>query len=92
MDLVTARGFGPPAVTAECAAPFLVLGGQLLVSEPPESDPDSRWPAAGLALLGMNLDQVTSPTPAHYAVIDQGERCPDRYPRRVGIPVKRPLF
>ena len=26
-DVVVARGFGPPAVTAECAAPLLSLGG-----------------------------------------------------------------
>ena len=26
-DLVTARSFGPPAVTAECAAPLLSMGG-----------------------------------------------------------------
>lgn len=34
-DLVVARSFGPPAVTAECAAPFLRVGGRLVVSEPP---------------------------------------------------------
>ena len=30
--LVVARGFAPPAVTAECAAPLLVAGGRLVVS------------------------------------------------------------
>ncbi|MGZ4710399.1 MAG: RsmG family class I SAM-dependent methyltransferase, partial [Acidimicrobiales bacterium] len=34
-DLVVARSFGKPAVTAECAAGFLVVGGMLVVSEPP---------------------------------------------------------
>ncbi len=34
-DLVTARSFGPPAVTAECAVRFLKPGGVLIVSEPP---------------------------------------------------------
>jgi 16S rRNA (guanine527-N7)-methyltransferase len=33
--VVVARGFGPPAVTAECASPLLALGGTLVVSEPP---------------------------------------------------------
>ncbi len=37
-DLVVARSFGPPAVTAECAAPFLRVGGLLVVSEPPRPD------------------------------------------------------
>jgi 16S rRNA (guanine527-N7)-methyltransferase len=34
-DLVTARAFGRPAVTAECGAPFLEAGGRLIVSDPP---------------------------------------------------------
>ena len=34
-DVVVARGFGPPAVTAECAAPFLVLGGEVAGQRPP---------------------------------------------------------
>ena len=27
-----------------------------------------------------------------YQVLVQREPCPDRYPRRVGVPAKRPLF
>ena len=34
-DLVVARSFGPPAVTAECAAPLVAVGGMVVVSEPP---------------------------------------------------------
>jgi len=34
-DVVTARSFGPPAVTAEAACRFLRVGGRLIVSEPP---------------------------------------------------------
>lgn len=50
---VVARSFGPPAVTAEIGAGFLLPGGRLLVAEPPFPDP-SRWPAAGLASLGLH--------------------------------------
>ena len=46
-DVVLARSFGPPAVTAECAAPLLAVGGALVVSEPPGATGD-RWDAAGL--------------------------------------------
>ena len=88
-DLVTARAFGPPAVTAECAAPFLVVGGRAIVSEPPDAAP--RWAADELAQLGMALVRVVW-APAGYAVLDQRAPCPDRFPRRVGVPAKRPLF
>lgn len=88
-DAVVARGFGPPAVTAECAAPLLVVGGALVVSEPPEERP--RWDDAGLAELGMVLGERVE-AGANYQVVRQERACPDRYPRRVGVPAKRPLW
>lgn len=94
-DMVTARGFGVPAVTAECAAPLLEVGGRLVVSEPPASAGGSaaghRWSEDGLCLLGMTLGR-TWDSPFCYQVLIQDEICPLRYPRRVGIPSKRPLF
>ena len=56
---MTARSFGPPAATAECAAPLLAVGGLLVVSEPPDG-PD-RWPADALAALGLEPSDSTSP-------------------------------
>jgi 16S rRNA (guanine527-N7)-methyltransferase len=88
-DLVVARSFAPPAVTAECAAPLLHVGGALVVAEPPGGAPD-RWPAAGLALVGLMADgHVVDPSLQR---LRQSSPCPDRYPRRPGIPAKRPLF
>lgn len=89
-DLVVARGFGPPAVTAECAAPLLRVGGAVIVSEPPGGNPN-RWPTGALAALGLRPEASVS-AGATYQRIAQVEACPDRYPRRPGIPSKRPLF
>ncbi len=90
VDLVVARSFAGPAVTAECAAPFLRPGGRLVVAEPPGGRPQ-RWDGRAVALLGMALGpRRTSPTA--YQVLLQVEPCPDRFPRRVGVPAKRPLF
>ena len=88
-DLVTARSFGAPAVTAECGAPFLRVGGTLAVTEPPGDSP--RWPASGLAELGLTALEP-HPGPPRVQLLQQTTPCPDRYPRRVGIPAKRPLF
>lgn len=90
-DVVVARSFGPPAVLAECAAPLLRLGGVIVVSDPPDSVGD-RWPAAGLAPLGLEVEVTTSVEGATYTRLRQVEACADRFPRRVGVPERRPLF
>lgn len=87
LDVVTARLFGAPGTTAECGAPFLRVGGVLLVSEPP--GPVLRWPAEGLHELGLVHDARST---AHLTALRAEAPCPDRFPRRVGIPAKRPLF
>jgi len=96
VGLVVARSFGPPAVLAECAAPLLRVGGHLLVSEPPDSSQEdpaaARWPEAGLRQLGQRSLSRPVVRRARYQLIRQEEACPTRYPRRVGIPAKRPLF
>lgn len=92
-DVVTARGFGRPAVVAECAAPLLRLGGMLVVSEPPadRGTDGSRWPSEGLAELGMGPAESGGST-FGFVVVRQEQACPPRYPRRVGVPAKRPIF
>ncbi|HEX2039662.1 MAG TPA: RsmG family class I SAM-dependent methyltransferase [Acidimicrobiales bacterium] len=88
--LVVSRGFGPPAVAAECAAPLLVVGGRLVVSEPPEDAP--RWPAEPLAGLGLRAEGAVLAHGSRFQVLRQVAPCPDAYPRRVGLPAKRPLW
>ncbi|MCU1379525.1 MAG: rRNA small subunit methyltransferase [Acidimicrobiales bacterium] len=89
-QLVVARGFASPAVTAECAAPLLASGGQLVVSEPPGSMGD-RWPDVGVAELGLTVEAVVSGPPSFVRLRRTGA-VPERFPRRVGIPGKRPLW
>lgn len=94
-DLVTARSFGAPAVTAECAAPLLAPGGLLIVSEPPQTA-DERWPAGGVAELGLTAPDLlragSGDQPVHLVRMRRIGEVDDRFPRRVGIPAKRPLF
>ncbi len=110
-DGVVVRSFGPPAVVAECAAPFLRKGGWLIVSEPPaekdssedptRGDPgdlgtatggaSDRWPAKSLAQLGLTPVAFVRQQFA-YQVLRQAELCPDKFPRRDGVPGRKPLF
>jgi 16S rRNA (guanine527-N7)-methyltransferase len=94
-DGVVARSFGRPAVLAECAAPLLKVGGWLLVSEPPRSEGDGdlgeRWRVEPLAELGMEPAEVLHQE-FEYRTLTQTAPCPERFPRRNGVPAKKPLF
>ncbi len=90
-EVVTARSFAGPAVTAEIAAGLVEPGGVLVVSEPPDPDPQ-RWPAEQLAELGFAPAEPKEVAGAHFAVIRKIESAPDRIPRAVGKAAKRPLW
>lgn len=89
--LVTARSFGPPAVTAECAVGFLRAGGRLAVSEPPGGAP-TRWSAPALETLGLSPPRFAYHAGASVALLDHPGQTSPRWPRRPGIPAKRPLW
>jgi 16S rRNA (guanine527-N7)-methyltransferase len=94
-DAVVARSFGSPAVTAECAVGFLRPGGRLVVSEPPGDEEGDgaavRWSQPGLEELGLSPPAPGAGAGASYVLMEK-RRSDDRWPRRVGIPAKRPLW
>jgi 16S rRNA (guanine527-N7)-methyltransferase len=90
---VTSRSFGIPAATAECGSSFLEVGGLLVVSEPPDTPASERWPAEGLATLALVPAKTVRPAGRFgYQVLRKSGALDPRYPRRVGMPVKRPVF
>jgi 16S rRNA (guanine527-N7)-methyltransferase len=103
-DVVVARSFAPPATTCECGAPFLRRGGTLVVSDAPEQEPDtpdglddqasagSRWPADGPGQLGLGAPERVQHGGFSYRVMVATDACAERFPRREGVPAKRPLF
>lgn len=92
-DLVVARSFASPAVTAECAVGFLRPGGTLVVTEPPESDSThARWPPVPMAQLGFGVvTQIRRGETGAIRATLEGEVA-ERWPRREGVPGKRPLW
>jgi 16S rRNA (guanine527-N7)-methyltransferase len=84
-DLVVARSFGPPAVTAEFAVGFLAPAGRLVVTEPPTPDP-ARWPEDELADLGLTPPQYGP----GYAELTRTGAPIDSWPRK--RPSARPLW
>jgi len=90
-EVVTARSFAEPAVTAEIAAAFVSVGGVLVVSEPPDPTAE-RWPREGLAELGFGPADRTERSGAHFVVVRKASAAPERFPRAVGRPAKRPRW
>jgi 16S rRNA (guanine527-N7)-methyltransferase len=90
-DLVTARSFARPAVTAEIACGFLKVGALLVVSEPPDPTAD-RWPAAGLEQLGFEPAVQMVVREVHYAGTRKARAADAGVPRAVGRPAKRPRW
>jgi 16S rRNA (guanine527-N7)-methyltransferase len=94
VDLVVARAFGRPAVTAECAVGFLRAGGRLVVTEPPGGTAEQveRWPEEGLRELGFGpASPLRSGGAGAVALVALAEPV-EKWPRRVGRPTKSPLW
>lgn len=68
-------------------------GGQqpLTQSQPPSPESDDRWPRDGLRQFGLE-PRGTIYEGFAYQLLEQVDVCPDRYPRRNGVPAKKPLF
>lgn len=90
-EVVTARSFAGSAVTAEVAAGLVTVRGILVVSEPPDPSGE-RWPTAGLADLGFGPAEPVEHAGAHFVVVRKAAPAPERFPRGVGRPAKRPLW
>lgn len=92
-DVVVARSFARPAVTAECATPFIRVGGHLLVSEPPDASSSiQRWPVGPMAELGLGPAAPMTGQQVSSVVSEKLVPTPERFPRRTGIPAKRPRW
>ncbi|MCP5029543.1 MAG: hypothetical protein GY929_25005 [Actinomycetia bacterium] len=85
VDAVTARLFGPPAVVAEVGSGLLRVGGRLIVSD--RKGPD-RWDRGALADLGLERTVASE----GFVVLVKKGHLPVRFPRRDGVPERKPLF
>ena len=92
VDLVVARGFGPPATTAECAVGFLRPGGRLVVSEPPDDGDAGRWPAEGVRELGLRGPVIRGGEGGHFAILTAEGPPGAGWPRPTGVPARRPWW
>jgi len=96
-DLATSRAVASLPVVAEYSLPLLKVGGTMVAMKGQISDQEWRQAETALAILGagkLTAVQLESFPGAHNRWVylaTKVEATPDAYPRRAGVPAKRPL-
>jgi 16S rRNA (guanine527-N7)-methyltransferase len=96
-DLVTARALAPLPVVVEYAGPLLIVGGTLVVWRGRRHAPEEEAAARAAAEVGLEPRAIlpVQPYPSararHLHLMSKVMETPDRFPRRPGMALKRPL-
>jgi 16S rRNA (guanine527-N7)-methyltransferase len=95
-DWAVARAVAPMPVLAEYLLPFVKIGGKMLAQKGKDGEQEAKLAENALTTLGGELEQVLpvilpGVEVRTLIVVTKTRGIPDRYPRRVGIPSKRPL-
>jgi len=95
-DLCTARAVAAMNIMLEYGIPLLKTEGELLLWKGRNYQAEICQAQKALQVLNAEVKEVF-----HYSLVEEMDRvivavkktgaCPEKYPRRVGIPVKRPL-
>src|SRR5690348_13519122 len=93
-DVAVARALAPMPVLVELCLPFVRVGGRLLAQK--TRDGEAATAQHAIQLLGGSTARVM-PAPSSLrragviVVVDKVEPTPSTYPRRHGVPARRPL-
>ena len=96
-DLVSIRAVGAPSVCAEYALPLLKLRGKAILYRGLWNTEETEHLTLAAQKLGGKIKEIASlQTPLTHSIrhciyLEKKEPTPARYPRRVGIPAKKPL-
>lgn len=96
-DWATARAVASMAVLMEYVLPLLRIGGVAVIQKGETGPAETHNAEAAIKLLGGKVQQVKRldlprVVEARYLIVlEKVAATPDKYPRRPGIPAKRPL-
>jgi len=97
-DVVLSRGVAPLATLVELTLPFCLVGGILIAQKKGDIESEISQARQAVRLLGGGLREVKRVNLEEFSderklvVIDKVSPTPEIYPRRPGIPSKRPLL
>ena len=96
-ELVLSRAVAPLPTLAELTLPFCAVGGSFVAQKKGDIDKELDGASRAINMLGGNLREVKAVDLEEFGdkrclvVIDKVKPTPPQYPRRPGIPAKRPI-
>lgn len=96
-DVALARAVAQLPVLLEYALPLLKLGGVFVAQKGMEIEDEVEDARSAMEILGGRIKEVKAvqlpgiEAPRHLVVVEKVAPTPQKYPRRVGLPGKRPL-
>lgn len=96
-DVAVARAVAPLAVLTEYLLPFVSVAGVMIAQKGQLPAEELYTAKNALSILGGQVESVQPvqvpglDAPRHLIVIRKQHETPVRYPRRAGVPVKKPL-
>ena len=95
-DIVTARAVARMQVLSELTIPFLKVGGKLLALKASNAPEELTEAKNALNLLFSKVEDNISYTlpngdPRYITIVEKKKETPNKYPRKAGMPNKRPL-
>ena len=95
-DLVTARAVARMQVLSELTIPYLKVGGRLLALKASNAPEELEEAKNALNLLFSNIEdnlqyELPNGDPRYITVVEKKKETPNKYPRKAGMPNKRPL-
>ena len=96
-DMVLSRGVATLPTLVELTLPFCAIGGSFIAQKKGAIGTEISQAARAISLLGGNLKEVRRVDLEEFTderrlvIINKVSPTPGRYPRRPGIPAKRPL-
>ncbi len=96
-DIVLSRAVAPLPTLVELTLPFCTIGGSFIAQKKGAMDLEISRAAKAISLLGGNLREVRRVDLEEFTderwliIIDKVSPTPELYPRRPGMPAKRPL-
>jgi len=97
-DIVLSRAVALLPTLVELTLPFCTVGGSFVAQKKGATDPETSRARQAINLLGGNLREVKRIDLEEFTderqlvIIDKVSLTPSKYPRRPGIPSKRPLL